>query len=137
MKEEYHPNLCLGISNDVVLEGHDSDDDSDMQGLVDSSDSEVEEDGYLDDLGGKMIFDDEGERTNQVICSNGTLRSNYACESCGRRQTCCSKTFVPCCDDAFDEDVIRLVHPDSAGCDGAFEFLQMRSRVDSPGRKPI
>ena len=83
------------------------------------------------------IVNSEGRRTHQVICSNGTVRSNYACESCGRRQTCSSKTFVPCCDDAFDEDVIHLVHPGSAGCDGAFEFLQMRSRVDSPGRKPI
>ena len=80
MKEEYHPSLCPGISNELVLDGHDSDNDSDMQALVDSSDSEVEEDGCLDDLGGKMIVDDEGKRTHRVICSNGSVRSNYACK---------------------------------------------------------
>ena len=126
LKEEYPPHRCLGISNELVLnwipEVDASDDDSDDASDDDSDTqgNEVGADSYLDDRGGKVIVNDKGERTHRVICSNGTLKSNYACESCGRRQTCCSKTFVPCCDNAFDEDVIHLVHPGSAGCDGAF-----------------
>ena len=118
--------MCFGSLNDVVLnwipavDASHEDTDDDMLDLVDSSESEAEDDGYLDDLGGKVIVDDEGRRARRVICSNGTVRSNYMCESCGRRQTCCSKTFVLCCDDVFDEDVIRLVHPGNAGCDGVF-----------------
>ena len=128
LKEEQDPthnNKCPGGSSDVVLNwiaevdasGEDTEDD--MLDLVDSSDSEVEDGGYLDDLGGKIIVDDAGRRTHGVLCSNGAVRANYECRSCGRSQTCCSKTFVPCCD-AFDEDVIHLVHPGNAGCDGAF-----------------
>ena len=119
-------NLCLGSSNEVVfnwipeVDASNEDTDDDMLDLVHSSESEAEDDGYLDDLGSKTIVHDEGRLTHRVICSHGTVRSNYMCGSCGKWQTCCSKTFVPCCDDAFCEDVIHFVHPGNAVCDGAF-----------------
>ena len=130
LKEEKPPlsqtNVCLGSSSDVVLnwipdvDVSDEDTEDDMLDLVDSSESEVEDDGYLGDFGGKVIVDDEGRRAHRVICSSWTVRANYECGSRGRRQTCCSETFVPCCDDDFDEDIIHLVHPGNAGCDVFF-----------------
>ena len=144
MKEKNAPTKrCLGSLSDVVLnsipevDASDEGTDDDMLDLADSTESEAGDDGYLDNLNGKIIADDEGMPTHRLICSNGTVRSSYKCGSCGSRQTCCSKTFVPCFDDAFDEDVIHLLHPGNAGCGGAFELLQMPLRVDSPGRKPI
>ena len=100
------------------VDASDEDTEDDMLDLVDSNESEAEDDGFLDDLGGKIIVDDDGRRSHRVVCSIGTVRANHACGSCGRRQTCFSNTFVPCCDGAFDEDVIHLVHPGNAGCAG-------------------
>ena len=96
------------------VDASNEDTEDDMLDLMDSSESEVEDDGYLDDFGGKAIVDDEGRRNHRIICSNGTVRANYECVSCGKRQTCCSNTFLPCCDDAFDEDAVHLVHPGNA-----------------------
>ena len=66
-------------SNEVVLnwipevDASGEDTDADMLDLVDISESEAEDDGYLDDLGGKTIVDDEGRRTHRVICSHGAV----------------------------------------------------------------
>ena len=73
------------------VDASDENTDDDMLDVVDSSESEAEDDGYLDDLGGKIIVDDQGRLTHRVIRSNGTVISNYMCESCGGRQACCSR----------------------------------------------
>ena len=58
------------------VEGSDEDTEDDMLDLVDSSESEVEDDGNLNHLGGTVIVDDEGRRTHRIICSIGTVRAN-------------------------------------------------------------
>ena len=131
--------MRLGGSSDVVLnwiaevDASDEDTEDDMLDLVDSSDSEVEDDGYLVDLGGKIIVDDEGRRTHRVICSNWTVRSNYECGSGGRRQMCCSKTVVLCCDDVSDEDVIHLVMRAMQGVSALLIFFRCVCELTVPG----
>ena len=63
------------------VDSSDEDTEDDVLDLVDRSGSEVEDYGNLDDLGGKIMVDDEGRRTHRVICSNGTVISNYECGS--------------------------------------------------------
>ena len=86
LKEDQDPKthkMCLGGSSDVALnrtpevDASDENTEDDNLDLVDSSDSEVEVGGYLDHLGGNIIVNHRCRRTHRLICSNGTVISNY------------------------------------------------------------
>ena len=69
--------MCLGSSNDVVLnripevDASDEDTGDDMLDLVDSSESEAEDNGYLNDFSVKITVDDEGKRPIELFAITG------------------------------------------------------------------